>query len=127
MMSTVRVNTITDTASGNAMTVSDLNQGRPSARMWLNGTGTIAVLDGFGISSVTDNGAGDYSPVFSAAFSNALYCGMVTGDTTAAGFIGATRDGAGVRTAASIRCVIYSSGIAATDGYLQAAFIGDRP
>lgn len=93
-MSTARFNTLQDVAGGNSMPVADINQGRAKVWAWLNGTGVIATLDSFGVSSFTDNGAGDYTCNFTTPFANAVYPGFVTGDTQASGFLGATRDGA---------------------------------
>jgi hypothetical protein len=43
-----------------------------SAKMWVNfnGTGTIAARDSFNVSSLTDNGTGDYAVNFSSAMVN---------------------------------------------------------
>ena len=39
-----------------------------------NGTGTAAIRDSYNISSLTDNGTGDFTLNFSDAFSNDDYC-----------------------------------------------------
>ena len=44
-----------------------------TCRINLNGTGTISTRDSFNVSSVTDNGAGDYTTNFSTSHSNANY------------------------------------------------------
>ena len=46
-----------------------------SAKAWmhLNGTGTIAVQDSLNVSSVADNGTGQYTQNHTNGFSNALY------------------------------------------------------
>ena len=48
-----------------------------SAKAWVNfnGTGTIAARDSFNVSSLTDNGTGDYTVNFSSAFGAADYSG----------------------------------------------------
>jgi len=53
-----------------------------AAKVWcnLNGTGTIAVRDSFGLSSVTDQGQGLYQFNFSPAFANTNYC-VLTGQS----------------------------------------------
>lgn len=45
------------------------------AKVWLrmNGTGTPAVVDDFNVSTITDNGTGDYSVNFTTALANANY------------------------------------------------------
>ena len=47
-----------------------------AAKVWIkmNGTGTIAINDSFGVSSIDDLGTGYYRINFSTAFSNANYC-----------------------------------------------------
>ena len=53
------------------------------AKAWVNfnGTGTVAIRDSYNVSSITDNGTGDYSVVFSTAMSDANYCmNMNSGD-----------------------------------------------
>jgi len=51
-------------------------------KVWINldGTGTIAIRDDEGVSSVTDNGTGDYTITFDTAFANDDYC-AVTGQS----------------------------------------------
>ena len=46
------------------------------AKAWVNfnGTGTVAIRDSYNVSSITDNGTGNYTVNFSTAFSNANYC-----------------------------------------------------
>ena len=49
------------------------------AKAWINldGTGTIAIRDDEGFSSVTDNGTGDYTLTFDTAFANDDYCAVL--------------------------------------------------
>ena len=59
-----------------------INQARIS-KAWVNfnGSGTVAIRDSYNVSSITDNGTGDYSVVFSTAMTNANYCmNMNSGD-----------------------------------------------
>lgn len=39
-----------------------------------NGTGTPAIADSYNVTSITDNGTGDYTVNWTTAFSNANYC-----------------------------------------------------
>tara|TARA_R100001163_G_C5018776_1_gene162198 strand:- start:556 stop:945 length:390 start_codon:yes stop_codon:yes gene_type:complete len=73
-MSTLKVNTIQNTSGGSSSTPEQIEQGR--AKVWINfnGSGTVAIRDSFNISSLTDNGTGDYSLNYSDAFSNDDYC-----------------------------------------------------
>jgi hypothetical protein len=52
------------------------------AKAWVNfnGTGTVAIRSSFNVSSITDNGTGNYTINFSTAMHNANYCPVVGGD-----------------------------------------------
>lgn len=45
------------------------------AKAWVNfnGTGTVAIRDNYNVSSITDNGTGDYTINFTSALPNASY------------------------------------------------------
>ena len=51
----------------------NLQQGLAKHWVRLNGTGTIAVIDGFNNSSLTDDGTGDHDANLTNAFSNTGY------------------------------------------------------
>ena len=65
--------TALSTASGSAPSY--------SARAWVNfnGTGTVAIRDSGNVSSITDNGTGDYTVNFTTAMSDANYAVNATG------------------------------------------------
>jgi hypothetical protein len=78
-------------------------------RAWVNfnGTGTVAIRASFNVSSITDNGTGDYTINFTTAMPDANYCftGVaepVTSNTNYTVF-GATSSSPFVRTTSSIR------------------------
>ena len=50
------------------------------AKAWVNfdGTGTVAIKDSFNVSSITDNGNGDYFVTFTNAMPNKIYAAFVT-------------------------------------------------
>jgi len=50
------------------------------AKAWVNfnGTGTVAINDSFNVSSITDNGTGDYTVNFTTAMPNANYAVATT-------------------------------------------------
>jgi len=56
-----------------------------SARAWVNfnGTGTVAIRASGNVSSITDNGTGDYTINFTSAMPDANYSIVGTADTTA--------------------------------------------
>lgn len=52
-----------------------------SAKAWGNfyGTGTVSLRESINISSIVDNGTGDYSFAFTNAFASATYSQLLTG------------------------------------------------
>jgi len=69
-MSTLRVNNITDTSGGSSsLSVPG------AAKAWVNfdGTGTVAIRAQLNVSSITDNGTGDYTVNFTTALADANY------------------------------------------------------
>ena len=54
------------------------------AKAWVNfdGTGTVAIRSSFNVSSITDNGTGDYTVNFTTAMPNANYCPVLTAGST---------------------------------------------
>ena len=80
-MSTLRVNTLQDATGSNQPAMVG------AAKAWVNfnGTGTVAIRESFNVSSITDNGTGDYTVNFTNAMSDANYsvstsCGYMNGD-----------------------------------------------
>lgn len=59
-------------------------------RAWVNfnGTGTVAIRGSGNVSSITDNGTGDYTVNFTTAMSDANYAANVTGNVDATGNYG---------------------------------------
>jgi hypothetical protein len=60
-------------------------------KVWVNfnGTGTVAINSSFNVSSITDNGTGDYTVNFSTSMANANYSANTTGLSTAVATTGA--------------------------------------
>ena len=83
-MSTLKTSNIQDTSGNNNSTPEEINQGR--AKAWVNFDGTtgtlnqndVTIRDSFNVTSLTDNGTGDYYNNFTNSFSNTNYC-VVTG------------------------------------------------
>ena len=78
-MSTLKVNTIQDTSGSNGSTSEQISKGR--AKVWVNfkGSGTLTVNESFNVSSVTDNGTGNYTINYSSALSSAEGCSVMGG------------------------------------------------
>ena len=72
-MSTLKVNNLQDINGANNSTPEQVAQGRAKAWVDFNGTGTLAIRDSFNVSSITDNGTGNYTVNFSSTFPNAHY------------------------------------------------------
>lgn len=92
------------------------------AKAWcqFNGTGTPAVTVGTGVSSITDNGVGDYTVNFTTAFSSVDYARVVTAGAASGAtiFVGLDRNAGGVQSdpaAASFQMTTFNTSFAATD------------
>lgn len=75
---------------------------RNSAKAWVNfsGSGTPSIRDSFNVSSITDNGVGDWSVNLTVAMADTNYCPVVTGyDSTS---VNTTVTG-GIESTSSIR------------------------
>ena len=72
-MSTLRVNTLQDATGSNQPAMVG------AAKAWVNfnGTGTVAIRESFNVSSITDNGTGDYTVNFTTAMADANYATLV--------------------------------------------------
>jgi hypothetical protein len=57
-----------------------------AAKAWVNfnGTGTVAIRAAFNVTSITDNGTGDYTVTFTTALVDANYCLSLSGVNTTA-------------------------------------------
>jgi hypothetical protein len=68
-MSTLRVNTLQNAAGTGQPAMSG------AAKAWVNfnGTGTVAIRASFNVTSITDNGTGDYTVNFTSALEDANY------------------------------------------------------
>jgi len=66
---------VNSAADGVAIGTGGINQAR-IAKVWVNfnGTGTVAIRDSYNVSSVSDNGTGDYTVNFSTTMSDTNYC-----------------------------------------------------
>lgn len=73
-----RVSTLADSAGANTSTPAQIASGRAKAWVNFNGTGTVAIRASFNVSSITDNGTGDYTINFTTAFADANYTANVT-------------------------------------------------
>jgi hypothetical protein len=121
-MSTIRVDNFGPSAGGTTYSA------RGIAKAWVNfdGTGTIAARDSENVSSLTDNGTGDYSVNFTNAFDAADYAVLMTGGDTSGGTVLFQSPFNTAPTASATQLLVTNSVFSATDRpFVQAAIHGD--
>lgn len=89
-MSKLKVDEIRDTTDSTTIAPSIPALEERFCQAWVNfdGTGTIAIRDSFNVTSLTDDGTGDYVVNFTTAVADTNYCssgttGLVSGTTSA--------------------------------------------
>lgn len=90
---------------------------RSLLRAWVNfnGSGTVAINASYNVSSITDNGTGDYTVNFTSALSDANYCcAGITWDGTNNGRI-VCRRGTVSTTAINIGVFTFTYGLSDTN------------
>jgi hypothetical protein len=118
---------ITTAKIGNGAVVpADLSSDVYVARAWVNfnGTGTVAIRASGNVSSITDNGTGDYTINFATAMPDANYAvlamaGGFNSNNTAIGFYESVST---ARTASLVR-IFSSQGASAIDGSFESVTI----
>ena len=106
-MSTLRVNTLQNASGVEVYT----------AKAWVNfnGTGTVAIRASGNVSSITDNGTGDYTVNFTSALTDANYAvTSITGGTNSAYLIRTSED-ITARTSSAFRTQCATSAGSAVD------------
>ena len=73
-----RASNFQDSSGNNGSTPVQISQGRAKSWVNFNGSGTVAIRDSLNVSSITDNGSGDYTVNFSSAMSNSNYSAVVS-------------------------------------------------
>jgi hypothetical protein len=73
-MSTIKTNTISNVAGSKTVPTDTVVDGSAKAWVNFNGTGTPAIRAAFNVTSITDNGTGDYTVNFTTALADANYC-----------------------------------------------------
>ena len=108
--------TITGISAGGlpdgSITTADLNSAVPVAKAWVNfnGTGTVAIRANYNVSSITDNGTGQYTVNFTTAMADTNFVAICTGSggtpTTGSNY-NRTLEGS-PNTTSSVRCISYA-------------------
>jgi hypothetical protein len=116
-MSTIRVNTIQNTSGVEVYT----------AKAWVNfnGTGTVAIRASGNVSSITDNGTGDYTVNFTNALADANYSATSIGPSIAngGGAFQVAQNTAAIPTASAYRLNVQTVGGTMTDNaYVSLVF-----
>ena len=78
MASILRVNTLTDASSNNSIATSFVAGGSAKAYASINGQGTAATRGTFNMSSLTDNGTGNYTLGITSDMANTNYTGQLS-------------------------------------------------
>lgn len=88
-----------------------------AARAWVNfnGTGTVAIRASGNVTSITDNGVGDYTVNFTTAMPDANYCAALSGGEGTAGSGGRVPASSGATTT-TLRIQVRNLDNAAADG-----------
>jgi hypothetical protein len=95
---------VTVTSEGGAATQS-LQQGLAKAWVNFNGTGTIAARDSLNLTSLTDNGTGDYTVSYTNNMNNVNYSHLLNCNNSVSfnGMFGGADTGAGIVLTSSAR------------------------
>lgn len=72
-MSTAKFDTLSNLAGSQSVPVATVAQGSAKAWVNFNGTGTVAIRAAFNVSSITDNGTGNYTVNFTTALPDENY------------------------------------------------------
>jgi hypothetical protein len=72
-MSTLKTNTLSNVAGTASTAIENAINGSAKAWVNFNGTGTVAIRASYNVSSITDNGTGNYTINFTTAMTDANY------------------------------------------------------
>jgi len=81
MAGTLTISTLSD--GTNSTSATNCIQGSAKAWVNFNGTGTVAIRASYNVSSITDNGTGDYTVNFTNALADSNYATNITGQQVA--------------------------------------------
>ena len=103
----------TDDIAANAVTAAKLGADQASglAKAWVNfnGSGTVAIRASFNVSSITDNGTGDYTVNFTTAMVDANYSTQFNGGFNSLSSYNRHVEIYGTPTSSAVRCFVQSS------------------
>ena len=98
-----------------------------TARVWVNfnGTGTVAINDSYNVSSLTDNGTGDYSITFDNDMANANYVTVISGRAASTNTIFQMYDDGSARTVSDCRVYVSNTTAVVDAAFLSLVVFGD--
>jgi hypothetical protein len=107
---------VTDAKVNASAAIADSKLSGATCKAWVNfnGTGTVAIRASYNVSSITDNGVGNYTVNFTSALADANYSICAMGNTTSA-YIAALNDSAAAPTASAVRVLTTTGSFTAAD------------
>ena len=118
-ISTIGTNSLSATAQIGSLTTASGSAPSYSARAWVNfnGTGTVAIRASGNVTSITDNGTGDYTVNITTALTDVNYA--VTGETGGTASVASLglADQITARTTTAFRVYVFTT----TGGLIDAA------
>lgn len=122
-MSTIKTTTLSNVAGTSSVPVDTVINGSAKAWVNFNGTGTVAIRASFNVSSITDNGTGDYTVNFTTAMVDANYGFAVSCQGAGAGntLIGVEQHQGTTPTASAIRLLVKQGTTALDRDYVCAS------
>jgi hypothetical protein len=82
-MSTLKTDNLSNVAGTSSTPILDVTNGVARAWVNFNGTGTVAIRAGYNVSSITDNGTGDYTVNFTNAMPDVNYSFSISSSRSA--------------------------------------------
>jgi hypothetical protein len=116
-----------DTAELAAEAVTLAKQEVIQAWVNFNGTGTVAIRDSYNVSSITDNGTGDYTVNFTNAMANTNYLsiGMAGNSSTSQQVVSQQQAHVGPATGSCRYQTTYANGSTEDTPFVGIAILGD--
>lgn len=109
-MSTLKLNTLSNVAGTQSTAIENAINGSAKAWVNFNGNGTVAITAGFNVSSVTDNGTGNYTINFTTPFADTKYAAVASDEMPAPNNYGHVYPA--TRTTGTLRIYVNYSGTA---------------
>lgn len=122
-------NGIVQTADGSGVMKLQSNGVTTNALAWVNfnGSGTVAIRSSYNVSSITDNGTGDYTVNFATALSDANYSFALSCQGAGAGntLIGVEQHQGTTPTTSAIRLIVKQGSTSLDRDYVCATIFGN--